>query len=31
MNIIMEYGGDPTQLSQETWEYAFMGHDIDEL
>lgn len=30
MNIIMEYGGDPTQLSQDTWEYAFMGHDIDD-
>lgn len=30
MNIIMEYGEDPMQLSQITWDYAFKGHDIDD-
>lgn len=30
MNIIMEYGEGPMQLSQVTWDYAFTGRCIDD-
>ena len=30
MNIIMEYGANSTELSQLTWDYAFIGANIDD-